>query len=202
MKKTHPRKSKNKKKTIFLKEMLKEHTVGAVTRSSKYIVQRILKNLDFENEKIFIVEYGPGDGVITKEILDKIGKEGKVIAVESNNSFIEVLGKIKDPRLEVRHQDVKEFLEKNNSLKADFVVSGIPFSFIKPKEREQIVKKTLNLLRENGKLIIYQNSLLMLPLLKKNFSSVSFYFEPRNFLPYFIMTAKKNQQAVDQSEKI
>jgi phospholipid N-methyltransferase len=174
-------------KTLFLRTMLKDYKVAAVSRSSNYAVRKILSNIDWQNHNQTIVEYGPGDGVITREIAKRM-KGGRIIVVETNDRMVETLREIGDQKIDIEHQDVEKFLEEK---KLKEVNAGIPFSYMRQEKREKIVKETFNILKKNGYFVIYQNSTLMLPILKKHFSRVKTTFEPRNFLPYFIMKAEK-----------
>ena len=59
------------KKRSFITQFLKESKmVGSVRPSSRFLMEKMLQNIDFENSKI-IVELGPGTGVFTYEILKK-----------------------------------------------------------------------------------------------------------------------------------
>ena len=82
----------------FLKVALSDRQIGAMTRSSKYVVKAIMRNLsDLSLRRV--IEYGPGDGVITKAILNRMPKDGQLIVVETNLRFLKILRDIKDPRL-------------------------------------------------------------------------------------------------------
>lgn len=184
---------KVKEKTNFIKEMIKDYRVGALTRSSKFVVNKILKDIDFKKHKV-IIEYGPGDGILTKAILKKLPKDGRLIVIETNKEFVSNLNKIDDSRLEVHSEDVRNFLKKQSSLnleKVDLVISGIPFTFFNLETRKEVVKETFDILNNDGSFVVYQYSLLIMAILKNFFTSVQISFEPRNFLPYFIMKANK-----------
>lgn len=176
----------------FIKVALKDYKVGAITKSSPHTVRAILKKVR-PGYKL-VVEYGAGDGVITKELLSRLPGDAKVVAVELNKDFLPLLNDIKDDRLAVKNEDVVRLSEDFSAagLKtADAVISGIPFSFFNPATRERIVRNTHRNLRDGGAFIVYQYSPLMLPVLKKYFRHVSLSVEPRNVFPYFIMVAEK-----------
>lgn len=177
----------------FIKTAIKDFKVGALTPSSKYVVKKIIKEIKPEYK--YIIEYGPGDGIITKEILKIMPQNGRLIAVELNRNFINELKKIKDERLRIIFGNavkISENLDKLNLPRIDAIVSGIPCSILKPKERKELIKNTYNILTESGVFIIYQNIPLIFSELNKVFKkSISWHFEPRNFIPYFIMVAEK-----------
>jgi len=56
---------------ILIKEFIKDFEVGAIAPTSNNLAKKVIEKLTFEKEAI-IIEYGPGDGVITKMLLDKM----------------------------------------------------------------------------------------------------------------------------------
>jgi phospholipid N-methyltransferase len=181
------------KSVKFLKNAISGEKVGALSRSSKFVINEVLKNV--ESNLDTVIEYGPGDGVLTVELLKRLSPKGKLLVVELDTNFVNELKKIKDDRLIVikgQMEEISSQISKYGMDNADIVVSSIPFSFIKKSEREMVVKNTEEVLKKGGKFIIFhQYSLIMSKILKKYFSSVTNHFEPRNFFPCFIMVAKK-----------
>ena len=179
----------------FLKVALLDRQIGAMTRSSKYVVKAVMRNLSNLSLRR-VIEYGPGDGVITKAILNRMPKDGQLIVVETNLKFLKILKDIGDPRLKIikgTAQEVSEKLRHHNLAAIDLVVSSIPFSMLKSVDREKIVSNTFDMLKNTGKFIVFQYSQLMLGLLNKYFNTgvVNTSFELRNILPGFIMSAQK-----------
>ena len=176
----------------YLKTAVEDYRVAAVTPTSKYTIRKILGAM--EPTHTSIVEYGAGDGVITREILKRIPARGSLIAIERNEHFAEELRAIGDARLTIVNDDVRiasKSLLRFGLTPLHLVISGIPFSFFKPEDRESIIRDTHRALNSNGVFVVYQYSLLMLSLLKKYFSKVEWHFEPRNIPPYFVMIARK-----------
>lgn len=176
----------------FLKTALKDYKVGALTLSSKYVVQKVIEQIKPEYK--FIVEYGAGNGIMTKKILKKLPEDGHLLAIELNDEFIKELTAIRDPRLTIIHGDVRRIAQNLHKLALphiDMVISGIPFSFIKPEIREEIIEHTYKSLAPRGAFLLYQYTFMLLPLLKQYTKNITTYFEPRNFPPYFIMVAQK-----------
>lgn len=176
----------------FIKTALKDYKVGALTITSPTAVSQILDNLG--NDVKCVIEYGAGDGVITREILKRIPEDGKVIAVELNKDFFQDLDGIKDPRLTVIYDDVISFsqrLSELGSTEIDVVISGIPFTFFNSDVRKGILARTHQTLRPGGRFIVYQYTILLKPLLDKYFSKVRIRCAFKNIPPYFIMVAEK-----------
>ena len=181
-------------KTKFLNTALHDYKVGAITPSSRFVVKQIIKKLP-RHSCAYIIEYGAGDGIITKALLEHLPRDGKLIAIEMNPHFIALLKKIRDSRLEVIHGDVLHLCKNLSDLKLpriDAVISGIPFSFFNSDERHLIAKQTYQKLSEHGRFILYQFSPLMYPYLNKYFKKkISISLELRNIPPYLIIVAEK-----------
>ncbi len=178
----------------FLKTGLFNRRIGAIVRSSRYVVEAVLKAIG-KQRPFCIVEYGPGDGVMTKALLKCLASDGILLAVEANPNFLKILENIKDHRLKLVESTIQEVsanLSEFGMTHPDLIVSSIPFSYLKPAEREQIVKDSEQALKRGGKFVVFhQYSRLMLKPMEQYFSSVEVKLEPRNFLPCFIMTATK-----------
>ena len=177
----------------FLKKALTDYRVGALTISSRFVVNEVLRNIGPEFKHI--VEYGPGDGVVVKAILKKLPPDGKLAVIELNKKFYEELLKINDSRLAVINGsiiDLSKDLMKNTGLpKIDAVVSSVPFTYFKPSEKEEVIRNTHREMVEGGVFIVYQYTPLVRPILRKLFKKVFTKLELRNFPPSFIMVAEK-----------
>jgi len=178
----------------FLKVALLGKYPGAVTRSSKYVVKDVLDLIGSEPLHT-VIEYGPGDGVMTLEILKRLSPDGKMLAVEINPDFLKMLRKIPDSRLRVEDakiQDVSENIRAYGFNDADLVLSSVPFSFLSKTEREKVVRATEQTLARGGMFVIFnQTSYIMPKLLKKTFGKVKTRLEPRNIPPCLIISAAK-----------
>jgi phospholipid N-methyltransferase len=165
--------------------------VGAVMPSSSFAVRNIMRRVP-KNLRT-ILEYGPGDGVLTKVLLEMLPVDGRLLAIETNQEFVDSLREIKDSRLIVVHGDARQadqFAREHGLSGFDLAISGIPFSLISAAERTDLVSKTRDLLRPGGVFVVYQTSVLMRSYLKKVFS-VRTFIEFLNVPPYFIMRAAR-----------
>ena len=91
-------------KRSFIRNFWKERKmVGAMAPSSKYLAKKMLQKIDFSTAKV-IVELGPGTGVFTRKILQKLSPDGILLVFELNDSFMNQLKKeFKDPRVILIH---------------------------------------------------------------------------------------------------
>ncbi|HSD12088.1 MAG TPA: methyltransferase domain-containing protein [Patescibacteria group bacterium] len=175
----------------FLKVAARDFRVGAVMPSSRWAVTKILDRVP--DKLTAVLEYGPGDGVLTKRLLDRLDSTGRMLAIEANPTFAAGLAKIADQRFALVHGDATVaagYAREHGLSSFDLVISGIPFSMLSDKTRKDVVDMTWNLLRPGGVFLVYQTSPLMVPYLKRRFS-VKTSFEVRNVPPYFVMQAVK-----------
>lgn len=174
--------------------MLKDWRVASVVPSSRYVVERLLEKVNFEQARL-IVEYGPGGGVLTRELLRHMRPETQLVAIERNELFVKDLQKIADSRLRVLHGDVLEMEQKllNHGIAgpADVIFSSIPLTLFKDSTKESILERTSELLKTGGRFVAYQNTSLLEKFLKRYFHQVRLEFEPRNLPPQFIFECVK-----------
>ena len=177
----------------YLSIFLKNKRVAAVVPSSKFLVNRVIKAMDLPRARV-VVEYGAAEGVITHRILERLGPEGTLLAVELSADFAKVLQGLRDPRLRARQGDVTridEILAAEGVRQADVIVSGIPFSMLNSRQRHELLLKTEAALRPGVRFVAYQVTTHLIPLLKEYFRKVETEFEVRNLPPHFVFTAHK-----------
>ncbi len=169
-------------KNFFMHPMM----LGSVIPSSGFLIRRLLKPIDWNRAKV-IVEYGPGVGTITQEILRRMHPDAVLIVFELNPDFVGFLREtFHDPRLRIVHgsaAEIRRILEEQGYSRADYVISGIPFSTLKDDVRRDILLSTREVLQPDGALLVYQFSPKVLPYLQQTFPTVVRGFEPFNVLP-------------------
>jgi len=179
----------------YFKEVLRDYKVAAFMGSSRYTIRRMIEEMP-ENTRV-VVEYGAGEGVITRKILEQLSPEGKLWAIEFNPYLASLLEEIQDSRLVILRDNVFEIaphLREHVGRPVDFIVSGIPFSpwaGADHAQRDETVRATHDALGPGGRLVAYQFTPLLMCAIKKHFPRTWWRFEPRNFLPYFIMVGEK-----------
>jgi len=180
----------------FLRGFLKHPVmVGSVIPSSRILIERMLKPVDWENTKLF-VEYGPGVGTFTRPVLDKMGEDATLIAIDTNPDFIKYLRKaIHDPRLVPVNgsaADVEAIVKEHGFESADYVLSGLPFSTLPPGVGDEIAKATSRVIRPGGAFLVYQFSPKVLDFLKPFFDRIDRGFEWINVPPATLFWANKD----------
>jgi phospholipid N-methyltransferase len=172
---------------LFARNYLKHPTMlGWPFPSSRFLINGLLKWVDWQRAGV-IVEYGPGTGSFTAEILRRMRPEATLIAMETNEEFVRFLRKtLKDERLHLIHDSATQIqhrLEKIGCGKADYVITGIPFRTIQEQVRQGIMQATSSVLNPDGACLMYSFSSRVRPYLEKNFGQVHQEFELMNFLP-------------------
>jgi len=149
--------------------------VGALVPSSRFLVDRVLSSIEWSRALSF-VEYGPGTGAITREIISRMRGDARLLAVEANRSFVEHLQNlIRDRRLHLiggSAADAQLHLTRLNMPQVDYVISGIPLSLMTKAARSQVFETTHAILRPKGTFIVYQYTRTTLAELQSIFSVV------------------------------
>ncbi len=182
------------KSTItYLKSFIKDKDVASVTPSSKFLIRKVCNPINFDNDNV-IVEYGTGTGVFADYLLNHLTPGSTLILFETNEKFYEKLQDIDDPRVEVYNESVehvKSLLGSRFENKVDYVISGIPFSFLEPKAKSSILNQTKEMLKPGGKFLAYQTSGHLKEPLQETFESLSTEMEFLNVPPMMVYEATK-----------
>ena len=130
----------------FLRGFIKNPVmVGSIIPSSKVLIEKMLRPVDWENTKLF-VEYGPGVGTFTRPVLERLASDAHLVTIDTNPDFTRYLREsIDDPRLVPvtgSAADVEKILEDRGLGKADYVLSGLPFSTLPPGVGDSIAEAT------------------------------------------------------------
>ena len=172
---------------LFARNFVKHpRMLGSVIPSSRFLIERVLHRVEWDRART-IVEYGPGVGTFTREILKRLHPEGTLLVLETNPDFVRFLREsVDDPRLHVVHASaatIGDALHERGLASADYVISGIPFSTLPAEVRRAVLDATRTSLDPRGAFLVYQFSARVLPDLKRIFSGVRRAYEPRNVLP-------------------
>jgi phospholipid N-methyltransferase len=172
---------------LFVTNFIKHpKMVGTIAVSSPALVRRLLKGIDWHRIRC-VVELGPGVGTITRAVLDAMTPSSRLLAVEMNGDFVRELRRgLPDPRLAVLEGSAADLLDHmtgNRLAGADLVISGIPFSTMTPRDRDQTLDAVAKSLNTNGVFVVYQYSNHVHDALQARFDSVERELEWRNLVP-------------------
>jgi phospholipid N-methyltransferase len=160
--------------------------LGSMIPSSHFLVDDVLSRVDWETARL-IVEFGPGVGTMTQEILKRMRPDATLVAIELNREFVGFLqDRTSDARFQVVHASackVRGVLEGLGLGPADCIVSGLPYTNMPENVRQEILEESRRALNPRGALLIYQFTRTVLPYLQSHFGSVRQGFQPLNILP-------------------
>jgi phospholipid N-methyltransferase len=173
--------------------------LGSLIPSSRFLVNHLLGEVDWARARVFL-EYGPGVGTFTTEILRRMRPDAVLVAMETNPDFVSYLrGRMRDERLHVVHGSAAEAdaaLANLELSRADYVISGIPYTTMQPSVRDQILRKTHAVLDHNGAFLVYQFTRSVLPHLRQTFGFVTQDFEPLNVMPARLFVCRHHADGI------
>ncbi|MGH7884572.1 MAG: class I SAM-dependent methyltransferase [Thermodesulfobacteriota bacterium] len=186
----------------FLKELAKNPArTGSIAPSCDELCDLITDQAELNNIHT-VIEFGPGTGVFTEKIMDKISVDTTFFALELNPVFIEVTKK-RCPGVIIYNdsaENSKKYLEMNGKSCCDCIISGLPWTAFGPALQDRLLETIWDILSPKGRFLTfsYSHSLLFPTArrfrkrLKNIFPEVT---ESKtvwaNFPPAFVYCAKK-----------
>jgi phospholipid N-methyltransferase len=172
---------------LFARNFLKHPAMlGSVIPSSRFLVRHMLNQVDWRSARV-IVEYGPGVGTFTREILSRMRRDAVLVVFETNAEFVEHLrASIRDPRVRIIHgsaTEVDKVLAGLGFMQADYIVSGLPFRIMPPEVRDSVLRATRDTLGPDGEFLLFQYTRALEDPLEQFFGTVREEFEPLNIPP-------------------
>ncbi len=132
--------------------------VGSIIPSSRFLERRIVRSAGIDRAQM-IVELGPGTGGTTRALLSAMPIAAKLLSVELNPRFVNLLRREKDPRFRVWEgsaADIKKALDEHGLPSPDVVLSGIPFSTMPRELGLEILHSVREALAPGGRFVAYQ----------------------------------------------
>lgn len=179
---------------FFKRFLFNPGTIGSITPSSSYLTERMVK----PSEVCFcrnIVELGAGTGVFTKSLMELKSSTCKLYLFEKDPKLASVLhNKFPDVKLFPDAAKITELRRNGQIGQVDLIISGLPFTSLPSKIRNEILMGVFDLLKPGGKFITFQYSLHMLKELE-NIYMVDVEFVLFNIPPAFIYRCTKEKKA-------
>ena len=179
----------------ILAEFLKHpRKIGAIAPSGKHLSAKMMTPIDFTSAKV-IVEYGPGTGSFTKELIARRRSDTALILIEQNEAFCEQLrASFGDmPNFYIVHgsaENVGQYLEACGVHSADYIVSGLPFTSLPAAVSDNILNATKLALGREGKFITFQYSLVKKKFMERYFQMADCLKVIQNLPPAFVLVMK------------
>ncbi len=125
---------------------------GAVIPSSSRLARMMLSQADLHRAET-VIELGPGTGIVTEIILEKLPREANFMALEINPAFATATRK-RCPTADVVNGDAvdaRKHLAERGLDGTDVVVSGLPWASFPGALQDQILSAVQDVLRPGGR---------------------------------------------------
>lgn len=148
------------KKPNFLAEFFRSPTsIGAIAPSGKQLCRKMVEMVDMPNVKV-AVEYGPGTGPCTEQIIPALAPGAKFFAVELNERLAAACRRrCPTAKVHVRSATeiseicVEEGLAAENCV--DAVFSCVPWASFPEKLQNEILSATMRVLKPGGVMVAF-----------------------------------------------
>lgn len=143
---------------FFLGFLRQPELVGSVVPSSRFLERRVIDVAGVAGAGT-VVELGPGTGGTTRAILEALPEHGRLLTIEIEPRFVELLSRDPDPRLAVHHgsaEQIRGALARHGLPDPDVVISGIPFSTMPRELGRSIIRAVWSSLAPGGRFVAYQ----------------------------------------------
>jgi phosphatidylethanolamine/phosphatidyl-N-methylethanolamine N-methyltransferase len=142
---------------LFSRFLRSPRTVGALTASSRALAVAMVDGLDLECPG-HVVELGPGTGVFTAAIAERLGKDTRFLAVDIDPAFVQQIRK-RWPAIEcvcASAERLDDLVAARDMFPIDHIVSGLPFVSLPPPMTRQILETVASVLRPGGTFTTFQ----------------------------------------------
>ena len=186
---------------MFLWEYIKHPLrIGAIAPSGRSLARRMMEPVDFNKAKV-IVEYGPGTGSFTREILSRKRPGTRFILIEQNETFYrEMYTRCHDKdNTVVLHGSAEEadrLVREQGFACADAVISGLPFASLPQSVSLKVFISTRRLLRKDGVFVTFQYSKVQEEMLARHFQITEVLRERRNLPPAYVYVLKQKEEVL------
>ena len=148
-------------RSVFFHEFLKHPLqIGSIIPSSRFLERHVMEAAGVCSAKT-IVELGPGTGGTTRAILHAMARHAKLLSIEINPNFHDLVSCMEDDRL-IAHlgnaNGLKEIIYMYGLGAPEVVISGIPFSTMSHSSGSQIIETISSVLAPRGRFVVYQVS--------------------------------------------
>jgi len=171
--------------------------VGSIIPSSRATIDKMLEPVDWDRCRLF-VEYGPGVGTFCGPVLDRLRRDGELLVIDTNPLYIDYLRRtIRDSRFHAvlgSAEDVERIVRSIGHERADYVLSGLPFSTLPDGVGPAIAAATHRVVRPGGAFLTYQFSAVARDLTARHFPRVDTGFVWRNIPPCLLAWGWKESE--------
>jgi phospholipid N-methyltransferase len=180
---------------FFIQYLIQPRTIGAIWPSSHYLARKMVKDIAFDKTTC-IVEYGPGTGIFTEQIIKNRQNKTCVLLIEENEKFCRLLKSkySSENNVYIEHgsaENIDLYLAKHHILYVDYIVSGLPFASLPRDVSYSILEKTREVLGGKGRFITFQYTLFKMQMIHGFFNQIEVERELRNMPPAYVLNCKE-----------
>ena len=139
--------------STFLKNFLRHpNQVGAIAPSSPGLVKAMVDWFDWSQVRC-VVEFGPGTGVFTEAVAERLHPEAKFFAIERSPDMVAAT-RARCPTVTVYEEsvtNVAELCERESMKQVDAVICGLPWASFPESLQAEIMDAMLRVLAPDGK---------------------------------------------------
>ncbi len=130
--------------------------MGAVAASSPALAKKIADQLDFQKINS-VVEFGPGTGVITRELLARMRPGTHFFAIERSADLAKICRQ-RLPQVKLYEESaerVEELCSREGLGHVDAIVSGLPWVSFPDDLQDRILNATFRVLKPGGSFVMF-----------------------------------------------
>ncbi len=120
------------------------------------LARNLVRSIDWGSTAT-VIEYGPGTGAITEEIVAQLPPETNFLAIEINRQFAELL-RTRFPSVRVCQgsvEAVKSHCDSHGLDQVDAILSGLPWAAFSEEDQTAYLDATMTVLRPGGQFIAF-----------------------------------------------
>ena len=186
---------------FFRKFLAKGRMISSAVPSSRQMVSRILRHVDFSRPGT-IVELGAGTGPVTEQIIERLRPFQRFVAVESDPDFCEILRR-RFPSTTLLQMDASRIAEPLSSMgihRVDYVLSGLPTPNLPGRAAVRLWRWLLKSLAPDGVFVqITVAPLVYRAFYNRLFHSVEYQMVWRNFPPGGVYCCSRPRRHLSKS---
>ncbi|MSQ79588.1 MAG: hypothetical protein EXR21_07930 [Flavobacteriaceae bacterium] len=162
-------------------------TSGAIAFSGKALVNCMVNKVDFDKAKV-IVEFGPGNGCITRELLKRMRPDAVLYTFEVNKFFCDELNIWNDKRMTVVNDVAQSAAAHLDGLQPDYIVSALPFGIFSESLCQEIMESIQQLSLPKTRFVQFSYSPVQRNRYSKVFKHIKMDFTLMNIPPAFVFS--------------
>ncbi len=196
-----------KQRLTFLRSFLRSPgKIGAIAPTSKRFSRFMVRSVDWKNVR-YVVEFGPGTGVVTDELIPVLPRQAKYIGVELDPALCRIFRQRHPGATLYRGSaaDIESICREHGFGPVDVVISGLPWASFPRALQDTILSAAHRALKPGGKFLTFGYQIgTILPAGRRFYKEiVPKYFDQvekskyvwRNLPPAFFITCTKDMKA-------